>query len=146
MTSEDLAAQGYVKVRMSDDDGYTETAWALRIRPGEDVFRLDTGANGSVTFHEPAVRKLGLLEGREVHDAKVGGVGGFVDARQGELAWFEIGGVRTDRVPAMFAVEPKGSFADEGRAGNIGIDLLRSFVMYFDYENGRIAFVARDGG
>jgi hypothetical protein len=37
----DLAAEGFVKVRMSDSDGFTETAWAQRRSPGEDVFRLD---------------------------------------------------------------------------------------------------------
>lgn len=116
-----------------------------RFEGHDGVFRLDTGANGSVTFHEPAVRTLGLLDGRDVDDAKVGGVGGFVAAKRGDLAWFEIGGVRTEGVPALFAVEPKGSFADESRAGNIGVDLLKPFVMYFDYADGRVAFVPRAG-
>jgi hypothetical protein len=39
--SGDLASQGYVKVTMSDDDGFTETAWAVRLEPGIDHFRLD---------------------------------------------------------------------------------------------------------
>lgn len=110
----------------------------------EGVFRLDTGANGSVTFHQPAVERLGLLEGRAVEDAKMGGVGGFVAAKRGDLAWFEIGGVRTEHVPALFATEAKGAFADAGRDGNIGVDLLRPFVMYFDYAGRRVAFVRRE--
>jgi len=36
-----LAEQGYVKVRMSDSDGFTETTWAVRIAPDRDHFRLD---------------------------------------------------------------------------------------------------------
>jgi hypothetical protein len=36
-----LAEQGHVKVRTSDDDGFTETAWAVRVAPGTDHFRLD---------------------------------------------------------------------------------------------------------
>lgn len=36
-----LAEQGYVKIQMSDDDGFTETAWAVRVAPGTDHFRLD---------------------------------------------------------------------------------------------------------
>ena len=36
-----LAEQGYVKVRMSDADGFTETAWAVRVAPDLDHFRLD---------------------------------------------------------------------------------------------------------
>ena len=32
----DFAAQGYVTVRMSSEDGFTETAWAVRVEPGVD--------------------------------------------------------------------------------------------------------------
>ncbi len=151
-------AEPAVRLHRADESGLASLPWEelvligrvpavhARFEDHEGVFRLDTGANGSVTFHEPAVRSLGLLEGRDVGDAKVGGVGGFVAAKSGELAWFEIGGVRTDGVAAMFAVEPKGSFADGTRAGNIGVDLLKPFVMYFDYAGARVAFVPRAGG
>jgi len=36
----DLAAQGYVKVRMAEG-GTIETLWAVRVAPDEDLFRLD---------------------------------------------------------------------------------------------------------
>ncbi|MDX9911757.1 MAG: retropepsin-like aspartic protease [Phycisphaerales bacterium] len=109
----------------------------------EGRFRLDTGANGGVTFHEPCVRELGLVEGREVSPAKIGGVGGFVDARSGTIEWFELAGVRHERVPAMFAMEPKGTFADATKAGNIGGEILSRYVLVFDYPSSRIAFVPR---
>lgn len=109
----------------------------------EGVFRLDTGANGHVTFHQPAVEKFDLLSDRELSDAKLGGVGGFVAAKQGTLAWFEIGGLRTEHVPAKFAIEPKGTFADAAKDGNVGVELLKPFILYFDYANQRMAFVKR---
>jgi hypothetical protein len=115
-----------------------------RFEDHEGLFRLDSGANGHVTFHQPAVEELTLLDGRELEDAGLGGVGGFVKAKRGELAWFELGGVRTERVPAMFAVEAKGSFAEPDRSGNIGIELLRPFVLHLDYGRSRIAFVRRE--
>lgn len=57
----DLAAQGYVKVRMSDDDGYIETAWAVRIEPGVDHFRLENSP-----FYAYRVSYEDVVEGRLV--------------------------------------------------------------------------------
>ncbi len=109
----------------------------------EGLFRLDTGANGYVTFHQPAVKKWALIVDRELSDKKLGGVGGFVAAKEGELAWFELGGLRTEHVPASFAIEAKGTFADATRDGNIGVELLKPFTLYFDYAGERMAFVQR---
>lgn len=109
-------------------------------------FRIDTGANSNVTMHEPAVRELNLLEGRETTDAKLGGVGGFVAAKAGNLAWFDIGGTRVENVHAEFATEAKGAFAERHTMGNIGTKMLKSFVIVLDYPHGRIAFVPREPG
>ena len=57
----DLAAQGYVKVRMSDDDGFTETAWAVRVQPGVDHFRLDNSP-----FYAYRVSDEDIVEGEFV--------------------------------------------------------------------------------
>ena len=59
----DLAAQGYVKVRMSDDDGFTETAWAVRVEPGVHYFRLDNSP-----FYAYRVSHEDVVEGRFVAD------------------------------------------------------------------------------
>jgi hypothetical protein len=112
---------------------------------GEGDFGLDTGANGFVTFHEPITREKKLLEGRETREAKLGGVGGFVRAKKAELAWFEVGGVRVEKVDATFALEAKGTFANAAKAGNIGTAMLEPFVLVFDYPKERISFVKREG-
>lgn len=59
----DLAEEGFVKVRMSDSDGFTETAWAQRRSPGEDVFRLDNSP-----FYAYRVSLDDLVEGASVSD------------------------------------------------------------------------------
>lgn len=111
------------------------------------LFKLDTGAaNLSVTFHAPAVREMGLLEGRETAPSMAAGVGGAVPTRAGELADFTLGGHRFERPRASFATEQKGAFANASVAGTIGGELLRPFVLVTDYHNGRIALVAREGG
>jgi hypothetical protein len=58
-----LAAQGYVKVRMSDADGYTETAWAVRVRDDADHFRLDNSP-----FYAYRVSADDIVEGALVAD------------------------------------------------------------------------------
>jgi hypothetical protein len=58
-----LAEQRYVKVRMSDDHGFTETAWAVRIAPGTDQFRLDNSP-----FYAYRVSTDDVVEGQFVAD------------------------------------------------------------------------------
>ncbi len=115
-----------------------------RFEGHDGTFRLDTGANGFVTFHKPTVDKWSLLEGREsrgpVTDTRLGGVGGFVNARKGTLDWFELGGVRREKIPVEFAMEAKGTFADAAKDGNIGADMLKAFTLVLDYPHKRIAF------
>ena len=108
-------------------------------------FHLDTGAGAStVTMHTPAVERLKLLEGRDTTPTVNGGVGGLVSAKLGDLAWFEIGGHRMERVAAVFAVQAKGAFANPYTLGSIGGGLVRPFVLVLDYQKGRIAYVARE--
>lgn len=106
-------------------------------------FKLDTGSNSGVTFHAPSVTKWSLLEGREVAEAKLGGVGGFVAAKRGSVRDFVFGDVRRDEVKADFAIEAKGNYADASRDGNIGAGLLRHFLITLDYAGERIALRER---
>lgn len=107
-------------------------------------FRLDTGANSTVTLHAPVVKAHKLIESRETTDTSLGGVGGRVKARKGKLAWFDLGGHRMSDIEAEFATEPTGVFGDADTFGNIGTRLLAPFRLVFDYPNGRIAFIKRE--
>ncbi len=106
-----------------------------------EVFRLDTGAGDTVSFHAPAVRRLNLLKGRETRASQNGGVGGIVAAREGQLAWFEIGGYRFDQPMVTFSLAKTGAFTDEYTAGNVGQAFISPFTVVFDYSRKRIAFV-----
>lgn len=108
-------------------------------------FRLDLGANGSVTFHKPAVDKYAMLDGREVTDCKMGGVGGFVAGKRGKVSSLQLGGVTFSNVEADFALEAKGSFADDQKDANIGTDILKKFIIITDYPHGQIALAAKPG-
>jgi hypothetical protein len=115
-------------------DGVEHSGW----------FRLDTGASQqTLTFHYPAVRSFALLEGRETKESHLGGVGGAVKSRTGPLGFFTLGGWKREDISAEFATEDKGAFADPYSLGNIGGKLLDGFVIFFDYQGRRIAFVRK---
>lgn len=109
----------------------------------EGWFRLDTGANSFITFHQPAVEKWKLLENRETKDASLGGMGGFVKAKKGTVSSLTLGGVEHKDLTAEFATEKKGNFADPSREGNIGAGLLSKYTMFLDYTQERICFIAK---
>ena len=109
----------------------------------EGWFRLDTGANSFITFHQPAVEKWKLLENRETKDASLGGMGGFVKAKKGTVSSLTLGGVEHKDLTAEFATEKKGNFADPSREGNIGAGLLSKYTMFLDYNQERICFIAK---
>lgn len=104
-------------------------------------FRLDTGANGTVTFHSPAVERMHLLDGRQTTAIGMAGVGGVTEARSGKLAWFDLGGHRFNNVAAVFSLAKVGAFADRYLDGNIGQDLMEPFTVVFDFGGSRVALL-----
>ena len=114
----------------------------------EGLFVIDTGAVGgtSLTVYGTAVKRRGLLEGRDTRPGMAGGVGGMVKVRVGTVDSFELAGHRFEAVPATFATEAVGAFANPYVDGNIGAALLDGFTMVLDYAQGRIAFVELPGG
>lgn len=109
----------------------------------EGVLRLDTGANGSVTFHRPTTERLDLLRNRRVKDTQLGGVGGFVKGKEGPMQWLELGNQRFENVTVSFAIEDGGVFGDAYVDGNVGNELMAPFLLVFDYQQSRMAFRKR---
>jgi predicted aspartyl protease len=111
----------------------------------EGLFRLDTGAgSSSVTFHSPTVAALGLLAGRDTTPSSSTGAGGIVRSRAGTIDWFEIEGHRVREPTVRFCLDEEGALADPDTMGNLGMGLVRPFVLVFDYQRQRMAFVRRD--
>jgi hypothetical protein len=109
----------------------------------EDVFRLDTGADNTVSFHSPAVQKYKLLEGRQTRSNAAGGVGGSISMARGRIAWFEISGHRFVEPEVNFSLAKTGVLANAFSAGNIGGAFLRQFRIVFNYGERKIAFIER---
>jgi hypothetical protein len=117
----------------------------VRFEGHAGVFNLDTGAaQSSVTFHVEAVERLALLDQRATGPATMGGVGGSVLARSGSIEWLEFGGQRMEALPAIFATEDSGAFADAYLTGSLGGKLMEPFVLVFDYQHRRLGLVERE--
>ncbi len=111
----------------------------------EGLFRLDTGANGTVTFNGPATENLKLLDGRDTKDIQLGGVGGMEKAKVGTIEYFELAGHRFDKPRVTFALSKTGPLGDKTLTGNLGQDFIEPFTVVFDYAHERIAFVTKAG-
>lgn len=108
------------------------------------VFKLDSGAAQMfATFHQPTVKRYGLLNGRETTQTRLGGVGGSVPAQSGVLKEFVLGGKTFNDVNVTFAEKPVGVFADPFSCGNLGSKALSSFVVVLDYQGRRVALLER---
>lgn len=108
------------------------------------MFRIDTGAQGTVTFGGDIARAL--VKGRDTKPLMLGGVGGMIEARQGSLSSFTLAGHRFDAPEATFMTGEGNALANDFLAGNIGQDFLMPFKMVFDYGSDRIAFVPHGRG
>jgi hypothetical protein len=106
------------------------------------VVRIDLGSTKkAVDIHTPAVKKLNLLEGREV---KTTISPGKEIVKKGKLKYFEIGGHRHEEVESEFATSETGLYSDPDYLGTIGLELLKPFQLVVDCQNRRIAFIKRD--
>lgn len=107
----------------------------------EGWFRLDTGSDDTVTFHAPAVRSLGLTEGRsDLSRVTLQGVSGVAQADRGRITWFELGGRRFERLPVTYMRPSQGALDAVYTVGNIGGGLLAEFRVAFDLGRRQVAF------
>lgn len=106
-------------------------------------FRLDTGANGTVSFHSPFVEKEQLLKDRKTSASGNYGVGGVSEARTGTIQWFELAGHRFENPTATFSLAKTGAFTDTYLAGNIGQDFMKPFEILFDFGGSRVAMLPK---
>jgi hypothetical protein len=107
-------------------------------------YRFDTGADGTLTFHSPFVKRNKLLEGRKTTESNSGGVGGQIVTRMGQVKWFELAGHRFESPTVVFATGATGAFAEPYLAGNIGQEFMKPFKIVLDFTGSRIALLPRE--
>ena len=107
------------------------------------LFVIDTGAPGRLIIGPQAIDRYKLLEGRQTRSSAAFGSGGSVAARTGTVDYVLWGGERFENVPARFITQNQGSGADVQRDGIVGANLIRRFIVVFDIEGERIAYLDR---
>ena len=104
-------------------------------------YRVDTGSDGSVTFHTRFVKSWKLLEPGSAASVDLGGVGGTISASSGNIPWFELAGHRFENPTVVFSTADRGAFSDPYLAGNIGQVFMKPFRVVLDFSGYRIALV-----
>lgn len=106
-------------------------------------YRFDTGADGTLTFHAPFVKRYKLLDGRKTTAAGSGGVGGTIVTRSGQVKWFELAGHRFVSPTVVFSTGTTGAFSEPYLAGNIGQEFMKPFKIVLDFTGSRIALLSK---
>lgn len=95
-------------------------------------YEIDSGCDGALCLGHDFVQSNRLDEMTAAHrNGSRSGVGGSVDTHEGRLPEFQLGAQKLTNVSANFFT--KGSPADEGLAGHIGLGVLGEFKVIFDY-------------
>ncbi len=110
----------------------------------QGLFTIDTGSDTNVALHKKFVDDHNLLDGRDVQEVHLGGVGGLIPCFYGPLEWFELAGHRFENPKVVFAGGDQGVFTDRVTAGIVGRGFLSVFRLLIDYPGQRIAFIEKD--
>ena len=98
-------------------------------------FLVDTGYNGEVSFNAPFTRAHRLIESSpRVLQGGSRGAGGTSETTTGRIAGFAIGDLQLPSLIAAFQRDAGGALASPEWSGLIGGELLRRFVVTFDYD------------
>jgi len=99
-------------------------------------FIVDTGNSGGLLLYAPFVNSHpGLAPDTGIGANSYVGVGGTDRTYGTQLAAFGLGSTTLSAQSADVIVAKNGAFADRVDAGNVGLGLLRKFVVTFDFAN-----------
>src|SRR5262245_57784609 len=99
-------------------------------------FEIDTGCDGCLCLGRHFVEAHHLVPTNAPSRQGRSGVGGGTRTRSGHLAALHLGNLVIEHPPANFFLD--GSPVDAPLAGHIGLELLRDFMVTFDYARRRM--------
>jgi hypothetical protein len=101
------------------------------------MWQVDIGA-GNCDFMYPFAERSGFLERQGIERTSVD-AGGMCTDRDVQFKSFELGGFAIERPIISFpTANVSGGFRDTESVGNLGNDILRHFIVWFDYGNQRM--------
>ncbi len=95
-------------------------------------FMIDTGNSGELLLYHPfVVAHPGIVPPNGKKTA-MSGIGGTMPAYRAALGQLMLGDAAFYQTPADVVTADKGAFADRTDAGNIGLAILKNFIVTFD--------------
>jgi hypothetical protein len=101
-------------------------------------FLLDTGDAADLLLYGPFVQQHPAIVPTTLDDGRSYGLGGAADSYRTWLDRLVLGGTTLYNVDTDVMLATQGAFADRLDAGNIGLGVLRNFVVTFDDAGGAI--------
>jgi hypothetical protein len=104
-------------------------------------FIVDVGSNSGLSLAKPFIDKHKLRDrtGPLVHPPSHGGVGGFTVVELGKISALRIGAAEMKNMEVVLHGETAGMLGRSDAAdGLIGGEILRRYIVYFDYEGRRM--------
>lgn len=100
----------------------------------EGEFVIDTGSGKSLILQHEFIREQELLRpSKKTILSYARGVGGEFPLLVGRIEKFILGRITCENLLTLFPPTTTGTFAAQGKAGNIGGGFLRRFKVIFDY-------------
>jgi hypothetical protein len=105
------------------------------------TFLVDVGSNSGLSFGKPFVdeHKLRDRTGPLVHPPSHGGVGGFTAVAIGKVPTLRMAGAEMKNLEVVLHGDSAGVLSRKGTFdGLIGGEVLRDYIVYFDYQGKRM--------
>jgi hypothetical protein len=104
----------------------------------EGQFVVDTGDAAEMLLYRPFVDRYPGVVPFSASGRRSYGLGGVTSSYRTSLDHLEIGGMSLYHSEVDVMLSTRGAFADQFAAGNIGLGLLKNFVMTFDENAGAL--------
>jgi len=109
-------------------------------------FIVDSGNSGEVLLYRPFLDSHpGIVPASGSHSVNYG-VGGSDETYRTHLDSLRIGSVALDHLTVDVVLASSGAFADRVDGGNLGLEVLRRFIVTFDLGNGAMYLLPAAGG
>ncbi len=121
-----------MKVAIETDRAFPEARF--RINGALDVpFLVDTGNAGEILLYKPFIdQHPALAPARITASRRSYGIGGAMSSSLSTLDSIDLAGFSIYHAQAELMQATRGAFADRFDAGNVGLGVLRNFVVTFD--------------
>jgi predicted aspartyl protease len=103
-------------------------------------FIFDTGNAAEILLYKPFVDRHASVVPFTSSSRRSYGIGGETQSYRTSLEEIDIGSTPIYHADTDVMLATSGAFADRFDAGNVGLGLLREFVVTFDYANGAMYF------